>query len=140
MRISSRWGYNPAVKSSWWSRYLPILAWMGVIYFLSAQSSLPSPDDPLLNLILKKLGHMTVYAILMLLSLRAVAIRSVPLLRVVICYLFITAYGLSDEYHQSFVAGRSPALTDVLFDMAGGAVAILLWQRLYLAQGIQEQY
>jgi VanZ family protein len=34
-------------------------------------------------------------------------------------------FALSDEYHQSFVEGRSSRLTDVVIDTAGAAVALL---------------
>lgn len=38
-----------------------------------------------------------------------------------ICFL----YAVSDEYHQSFVAGRSPQLKDVMIDSLG-ALSVLL--------------
>jgi VanZ family protein len=40
------------------------------------------------------------------------------------------AYGVSDEWHQSFVPGRYPAMSDVLADAAGvivGYVALNWW-------------
>ena len=37
-------------------------------------------------------------------------------------------YGVSDEYHQTFVAGRSATLEDVFFDALGAAFAVaMLW-------------
>ncbi len=39
-------------------------------------------------------------------------------------------YGLSDEFHQSFVPGRSARLLDALIDAAGAATVLgVLWQR-----------
>ncbi|WP_308634527.1 VanZ family protein [Paenibacillus silvisoli] len=54
---------------------------------------------------------------------------------VVLCLL----YGLSDEYHQSFVSGRSPDVADLRHDGIGAAIAVVLvallgvkrvWRRL----------
>jgi len=39
-------------------------------------------------------------------------------------------YAASDEFHQSFVPGRSCRLLDVLFDATGAAIALgLIWRR-----------
>jgi VanZ family protein len=40
------------------------------------------------------------------------------------------AYGLTDEWHQSFIPGRLPSVSDVVADMVGaglGAVAATVW-------------
>ncbi|HSH41142.1 MAG TPA: VanZ family protein, partial [Arenicellales bacterium] len=39
-------------------------------------------------------------------------------------------YGISDEWHQSFVPGREPDVLDVLADGVGAAVGILLLHML----------
>ena len=39
-------------------------------------------------------------------------------------------YGVSDEYHQSFVPGRDPSLLDWLVDALGAATALgIVWCR-----------
>ncbi|QHW34357.1 hypothetical protein GZH47_28570 [Paenibacillus rhizovicinus] len=40
--------------------------------------------------------------------------------------LLCVVYGLTDEYHQSFVAGRTPDLSDLLHDGIGAGLAMLL--------------
>jgi VanZ family protein len=40
------------------------------------------------------------------------------------------AYAASDEYHQSFVPGRHPGLSDVLIDGLGAATALILMVRM----------
>ncbi|MNL79991.1 VanZ like family protein [compost metagenome] len=41
-----------------------------------------------------------------------------------------TAYAATDEWHQAFVPGRGPALTDVGIDSLGAATALLAaWLR-----------
>jgi len=42
------------------------------------------------------------------------------------CWLAASLYGVLDEFHQSYVPGRSSTVSDVLADAAGAAVAILL--------------
>jgi VanZ family protein len=51
----------------------PLLLWMGLIYALSAQPSLPKAPGPLIDLLLKKGAHMAGYAVLMVLWWRALA-------------------------------------------------------------------
>lgn len=39
---------------------------------------------------------------------------------------FCVLYGISDEFHQSFVPGRTASLFDVMVDSAGGLSGVLL--------------
>lgn len=105
--------------------WLPPLAWMGLIFFLSAQPQLPSPPEPVLDLILKKGAHFGVYAVLAFLWWRALSRTRMSGRAALGLALVITlAYSLSDEVHQSFVPGRRPALFDVLIDAVGAAAAL----------------
>ena len=105
------------------ARWLAALAWMGLIFFFSSQSQLPQPNDPLLNFILRKLAHFTVFGVLAFLLWRAL-----PRGRLVYAWSWtLTAlYAVSDEYHQSFVALRQPAARDVIIDACGAATALLI--------------
>jgi VanZ family protein len=47
--------------------------------------------------------------------------------RVLGCFLIAFAYSLTDEYHQSFVPGRHPSLTDCGIDSIGAAMGILVY-------------
>ena len=42
----------------------------------------------------------------------------------------VAAYALSDEYHQGFVPGRTPALGDLARDIGGAALTILIMNTL----------
>ena len=75
------------------------------------------------DLLLRKLAHAAEYALLGLLLARAVR---VPWLAVGLGVL----YAVSDEVHQSFVAGRRGAPLDVLVDAVGVTLGVLAWQRL----------
>jgi VanZ family protein len=111
-------------------RYLvPPLAWMGLIFFLSAQPDLPHAPSSLLDLLLKKTAHALVYGVLTWLYLRALSDgRGRPLsdrLRL-IGLLLALLYAASDEYHQTFVPGRNGHWPDVVVDGVGGVIAVLV--------------
>ncbi len=52
----------------------------------------------------------------------------------IIVILIVFIYACTDEFHQSFVAGRGSHFTDVLIDTAGGVTSIFmveLWRRTH---------
>ena len=100
--------------------WLPVAAWAAVIF---AFSSVPSLSSGLggWDLVLRKLAHVTEYAILGALLLRA---TRRPWLALCIAAL----YAASDEVHQHFVEGRHAALLDVAIDTVGALVGILAWR------------
>ena len=105
--------------------WLPPLAWMGLIFALSAQPDLPYPPGPWLEKLFDKAAHAVTYGILAWLLLRALRLRyplSAALLIVVV--VLVVAYGISDEYHQSSVPGRNASLADVAADGVGAALAM----------------
>ena len=76
-----------------------------------------------------KSGHAIGYGILGAVFLRALAggkVAGVTWSRAALALLFAVLYGISDEFHQSFVPGRSPDPLDVLADGIGGALGIAL--------------
>jgi len=115
-------------------RWLPVLAWMVVIFCVSAQPDLPHHPEALIDVIVRKLSHMAEYAVLAALSLWALgtASSSIPRSHFVCSFVLAALYALSDELHQRFVPGRDPRGLDVGFDVAGAALALLVistaWQ------------
>jgi hypothetical protein len=105
-------------------RWAAPFAWMGFIFFLSAQSRLPSvtPGMPEAQEIG---GHLVVYAILALLWERALlsaGVRRAAWWTMAIVVL----HGIGDEYHQSFVPGRAATVFDIVIDAVAGALAMLV--------------
>ncbi len=100
---------------------------MGTIFILSHQSgdSLSLPSFPGAD----KLAHMIAYGVLAATVLWSCGSRALEkparysLLTVFCCLL----YGMSDEYHQSFVALRSVSGYDLLADVAGATCFSLTW-------------
>ncbi len=106
-------------------RYAPAVALMGLIFFLSAQSSLPRVESDL-DLVLRKGAHMTEYGLLWLALVWAQA-GAGPVRRTLTALGIAVAYAISDEVHQSFVSTRHPSPFDVAIDTAGMGVAAASW-------------
>ena len=50
--------------------------------------------------------------------------------RLLVAWLLAALYAASDEWHQSFVPGHSPAVTDVVIDTCGALTGLLVWRRV----------
>ena len=112
------------VLDSRMARWLMIAGWMALIFFFSSQPQLPSAPDPWADLVFKKGAHFTVYAVLAVLFRRALP----PSRRIwALSWMLTVLYAASDEWHQSFVPGRHPQLTDVLIDLCGAATGLLIF-------------
>lgn len=111
------------------------IALMALIFFLSAQPDLGT-DLGLIDLIGRKIAHAGVYCLLTLLwfwSLSPLfgAIRAVPLRALGLAAGISFLYAVTDEYHQTFVEGRSGSAVDVAIDSVGILLAVwlLAWGR-----------
>ncbi len=104
----------------------PVAACMAVIFALSAMSSPPSPVP-----VSDKTEHFVGYGVLGAVTARATAGGTLAGLgpgAAVAAWAIAAVYGLSDEYHQSFVPGRTSDPADALADATGAAVAVgALW-------------
>lgn len=108
----------------YWMFRVLAAGWMGLIFLLSSR-----PDLPTLDLFWQpdKLLHMAVFGILGVLLAGSLDPPGVTTwARVILVSVLVLAYGISDEYHQSFVPGRDASLGDVLADGAGGLLAALM--------------
>ncbi|HOJ58831.1 MAG TPA: VanZ family protein [bacterium] len=104
--------------------WLPVLVWMSMIFYLSSQSRLPV-EMPYWVPYVDKLAHAAVFGILGFLFIRAWLegkLEAVNTRVVAFAVLFTALYGITDEIHQMFVPGRSPAVGDVIADALGAAV------------------
>jgi VanZ family protein len=101
---------------------------MGLIFFFSSRPDLPSAPEPFVDFVLKKMAHAFVYAVLAALLVRATSARG----RIgIVPWAIAILYAVTDEFHQTFVPGRTGRWTDVAIDAAGAAVgvAFMLWLR-----------
>ncbi len=102
--------------------WLPPLALMAVIFFLSAQPSLDSGLG-VADEVGRKIVHFAEYALLTFLWWRALRTVIPPGRASIAALLIALAYAASDEYHQSFVEGRSGSPADWAIDAAGAGLA-----------------
>jgi VanZ family protein len=106
---------------------LPVIAYMAVLFVVQSQSTLPSPPAGLTD----KHEHVFFYGVLAALALRALANgewRGIRLSTVTGAILISSLYGVSDEFHQRFVPGRTYEVLDMAADAIGSTVAAgLLW-------------
>ncbi len=101
----------------------PAFAQMVAIFILSNQPKLPSLPGGLTSYT----GHLIGYAILGAAMLRAVVgarWSGVTPRLAVIAWALSTAYGVTDELHQSFVPGRVADLGDLRADAVGAAAGV----------------
>ena len=96
---------------------------MALIFGLSATPDLGSGLGTL-DLVVRKIGHVTIFAILWLTLARATDWR-----RPVLATVVTLAYAAGDEWHQTFVEGRHGTPVDVAIDAIGLGLAALAWAR-----------
>jgi VanZ family protein len=99
------------------SLWLPPLAYMALIFFLSSQS------DPLPTVtahVWDKLLHTVEYAALAVLLARAFLGEGLESVMTFVAAVLLTAaYGATDEYHQSWVPFRNADVRDWIVDLIG---------------------
>ena len=112
--------------------WLPAVAWAGLIFFLSSQPDETFEKLGLQGQLLSIGGHLVVYFVLMVLLVVALRFSSDLSSRqiTIVAFLIVALYGLSDEYHQSFVPGRTATIDDWIVDLVGAAIAWIILLRL----------
>ena len=108
----------------------PAVAQMALIFAISSLHQAPLPDG-----MSDKTGHSIGYAILAVALFRAFARGSwagVSWRSGALAVGFSVLYGMSDEFHQKFVAGRSSDWADVAADFRGAVIGAALVGILYI--------
>lgn len=105
----------------------PIL-WMGFIYYLSSFNKIQVSQVGWEDLITRKIAHMSEYCMLYILFFRALKNTSkLTFVELVVSALLLTfLYAASDEFHQTFVPGRTGKVVDVFIDAIGGSFGIFV--------------
>ena len=112
---------------------VPMFIVMGIIFFLSNQpgDSLSLPDFVGAD----KVAHFCVYATLGLSILFAHAGETRCGRPLSVCFTVLAVvilYGISDEFHQSFIPNRSVSFLDLVADTSGGLfVAVIFYYRTW---------
>lgn len=101
--------------------WLPPFLWMGLIFFLSSFHKLQVSSIGWQDFITRKTAHFLEYYILFLLFFRAFKNTSkIPFPRILFLSLILTLlYSITDEFHQTFINGRSGKIFDIGVDFLG---------------------
>lgn len=129
--------------------WLLLLIWLSVIFLFSAQGGGASNSisgrvvDTILravdrqdsmslyntvNTIVRKGAHFTEYAILAVLWAKCFSgIKKIGKHSLWLAFAASVISASFDEFHQSFVSGRTPLVTDVLIDSSGALLGIIVF-------------
>jgi len=103
--------------------WLPVFLWAGVIFALSSIQQITVAEFFIWDFAAKKVAHLTEYAVLYALFLRATEKNWV------LSFVMTMVYAASDEIHQSYVPGRTAAVYDLAFDFSGASIsAYIIWK------------
>lgn len=116
------------LKHKFFILWLPVILYAGLIFYLSSREQIQLPVSfPFMD----KLLHICEYTILGLLLARAIKrtyhfrdVKKVVALIMVIAFV----YGLSDEFHQYFVPGRTLSFWDAVSDGIGGFLGAIIYR------------
>jgi len=96
-------------------KYIPSIIWMSFIFFLSSGQTTAVTGTTTQRFIILKTFHLIEYAILFI-SFKIAGFSTKK--SFIFCYL----YALSDEFHQSFIPGRSALFRDTIIDLIGSTI------------------
>ena len=106
-------------------RWIPAVIMMVLIFIASGTPGDEVPDFGTIDLIVKKGGHTTGYALLAIACFFALYGDFKNVTRSAVLSLCISiVYAASDEFHQSFTPDRFPSVIDVGIDTAGAIIGI----------------
>ena len=129
-------------------RFLPMIVWMVIIFYLSAQPAEQSSelstgimhvllkfmenivviDEGFFHHIIRKGAHLSAYLLLGILTMFAFEHRiNRNIVQMAVSLLIGVLYAASDEVHQLFVPGRSGEIRDVGIDAMGVLLGLLIY-------------
>jgi VanZ family protein len=128
--------------------YAPLFLWMGIIFFFSSPEAsseqtsriigpllhfffpaISTESETLVHAVVRKCAHFTEYAVLAYLACRAFSASAaffVKQRRFLFALILVVAIASLDEFNQSFEPSRTSSVWDVLLDVFGGTVMLLI--------------
>ena len=108
-------------------KWIPALCMMGVIFWFSAHTEAQLPNFSWADTLVKKSGHVIGYAMLTYTYWYALGMDKNKRW---LAWLLAILYAMTDEYHQTYSAGRHPSIFDVMiFDDLGALLSLWLATR-----------
>ncbi len=110
---------------------IPVIVWAGAIFMLSHTPNLESGLEQ--DFLLRKIGHIIMFAVLALLTARALIHIAPTRVDALIGAMWLaTAYAWADEVHQLYVVGRVGSLKDVAINFSGIVLGLCCWYVIQL--------
>ena len=126
--------------------WIMLIAWMGIIFFMSHQPGEVSSSQSelvlkifsflgielnqyfgeLATLVIRKTAHFSEYLILFLFAYNLSRFYFTTKKARLYSIIFVFLYASTDEFHQYFIPGRNMAFKDVLIDTSGGVIGYLI--------------
>ena len=129
--------------------WLPVLIWLGLIFVgstdaLSAEQTsrflvpflrwldpqISGATIATIQLAVRKLGHITEYAILAMLLWRGLhrgtRLQAKMSILFLLAWLAAAIFAVTDEFHQSFVPSRTASPVDVMIDSCGAIIGLII--------------
>lgn len=111
-------------------RWFLVIIWAGLIFFLSSQPTLPIPAG-FIGEIISKISHFVAFFVLNFLLYYAFLMHHNKKRSLHLAIFLSLVFAILDEFHQSFVPGRTADILDLLTDAGGiftlGAL-IVFWK------------
>ena len=126
--------------------WIMLIAWMGIIFFMSHQPGEVSSSQSelvlkifsflgielnqyfgeLATFVIRKTAHFSEYLILFLFASNVSRFYFTTKKARLYSIIFVFLYASTDEFHQYFIPGRNMAFKDVLIDTSGGVIGYLI--------------
>ncbi|MBU1086030.1 MAG: VanZ family protein [Candidatus Omnitrophica bacterium] len=111
--------------------WLPVISWAILIFILSSISRFPKQLEPVFSV--DKLAHTIEYAIFGFLWARAFSNSQTENFKKffrILAIICVIVYGITDEWHQSFVLYRTASVMDLLYDSLGGIIGQMFYRKI----------
>lgn len=108
--------------------WLPTILWATLIFYLSSIPNLQVTEDSLLQNLINISAHFLEYLVLTLLILSSQSKDKFKVKTTHSAVILALIFSVSDEFHQSFVPGRTADLWDVIVDVLGIYTATQIWK------------
>lgn len=111
--------------------FLPSLVIMSIIFYLSSLPSTGIGGNLTCQFIINKSLHIFVYSLLSISFCFGLSHTTTKTNKFIfIASIFFSyIYGLSDEFHQTFVDGRGGKFSDSFFDLGGAFIGVYLFDK-----------
>ena len=108
-----------------------VALWMLLIFYLSNQPSLKSPLSSNIDFLLRKIAHISEFAILTYFLIKSFNRHNIRLNKSIILSVVISlSYAFLDEFHQIFIFERVGSIRDVFIDSIGIFIMAIIYKKM----------